>query len=134
MRWIVLALWGAGGIELAIFAANFYVPRKLDFRKGIAGAPTMIRQVFFVHAGYVAGVVLLFALMSFLFAPELASGRGLGRFLSAAICIFWACRVPLQVFYYDREVRRANRAGDLAMTAALVYLAATYGAAALGMK
>lgn len=134
MRWIVMALWVAGGIEMAIFAANFYVPRKLEFRKGIAGAPRMIQQVFFVHAGYVAGVVLLFGLISFFFAPELASGAGLGRFLAAAICIFWACRVPLQVFYYDRVVRRANRAGDLAMTAALLYLAATYGVAALGLK
>ena len=134
MRWIVMALWGAGAIELLIFAANFYLPRKLEFRTGIGAAPKIIRQIFYTHAGYVAGVVLLFALISFFFAPELTSGAGLGRFLAAAICIFWACRIPLQIFYYDREVRRANRLGDLAMTAALIYLAAAYGAAALAMK
>lgn len=131
---LVVALWGAGIVQLAIFAANFYVPRKLEYQKGISSAPAIIRQIFYVHAGYVAGVVLVFAVASFLFAPELASGMGLGRFLSAAICLFWACRLPLQAFYYDGALRRANRAGDAAMMTALVYLAVTYGVAAVGVK
>lgn len=134
MRLIETALWVAGAVQMAIFAANFYVPQKLQYRQGISGAPKIIRQVFYVHAGYVAGVVLLFALISFLFAPDLASGAGLGRFIAAGICVFWACRVPLQAFYYDAEVRRSNRWGDVAMLSALVFLSATYGLAALGAK
>ena len=131
---IVMALWAAGIVQLAIFAANFYFPRKLQYRYGISSAPVIIRQIFYVHAGYVAAVVLLFAMVSFLYAPELSSGSGLGRFLAAAICLFWACRVPLQAYYYDAGLRRTNRVGDVAMMTALVYLAVTYGVAAVGVK
>ena len=134
MRLMLMALWAAGFVQLAIFAANFYVPWKLQYRKGIAGAPLIIRQIFYVHAAYVTGVVLLFGVMSFAFAPELASGAGLGRFWAAAICVFWTCRVPLQAFYYDAALRRNNRWGDIAMMTALVFLSVTYGVAAVGVK
>ena len=134
MRLMLMALWAAGVVQLAIFAANFYVPRKLRYRQGIAGAPLIIRQIFYVHAAYVVGVVLLFSVVTFAFAPELASGAGLGRFWAAAICVFWTCRVPLQAFYYDAALRRNNRLGDIAMLTALVFLSVTYGVAAVGVK
>ena len=88
------------------------------------------RQVFTTHAAYITGIVLLFSIVTFVFAPELTSGHGLGRFLAATLCLFWLARIPLQLFYYDKSIRRANRLGDIAMTLALVFLAATYGAAA----
>ncbi len=74
---------------------------------------------------------MLFAVVTFGFAADLASGRGLGRFLAAAMAVFWLCRVPLQLFYYDAALRRAHRLGDIAMTVALLFLTATYAAAAL---
>jgi hypothetical protein len=86
--------------------------------------------VFISHAIYVAGIVLLFAAITFVFPNDLASGHGLGRFLAAAMCLFWLFRVPLQMFYIDKSVRRANRLGDAAMLAGVAFLAVTYGAAA----
>jgi hypothetical protein len=121
----------AGIVQVAIVLANFYLPGKLRYRENMARVAPIIRQVFFVHASYIVGIVLLFAALTFGFAGELASGRGLGRFLAAAMCVFWLIRVPLQIFYYDGSLRRANRLGDAAMLAALAFLAATYGAAAI---
>ncbi len=132
MNIIRSCLLAAGIIQVAIVLANFYLPGKLRYRENLARVTPIIRQVFFVHAVYVAGIVLLFAMLTFGFAGELASGHGLGRFLAAAMCVFWLFRVPLQIFYYDGSLRRANRLGDAAMLAALAFLAATYGVAALG--
>jgi hypothetical protein len=128
---LIAALWIAGFVQLAIALANFTLPRKLNYRENLACVAPMVRQIFIVHSGYIVGIVVLFAAITFGFAAELAGGRGLGRFLAASMAVFWACRVPLQLFYYDPELRRRNRAGDVAITVALLFLVATYGAAAL---
>jgi hypothetical protein len=131
MNILRVCLLAAGCIQVVIVLANFYLPGKLRYRENMARVAPIIRQVFFVHASYIVGIVLLFAVLTFVFAGELASGRGLGRFLAVAMCVFWLVRVPVQMFYYDGSLRRANRLGDAAMLAALAFLAATYGAAAI---
>jgi transposase len=131
MHTLMVALWIAGAIQLAIALANFVLPKILNYEENLARVAPIIRQIFLVHSAYIVGIVLLFAAITFGFAADLASGHGLGRFLAAAIAVFWFCRVPLQIFYYDPALRRANRAGDAAMTLALLFLAVTYAAAAL---
>ncbi len=131
MRTLVVALWIASFVQLAIALANVALPKKLNYRQNLARVAPIIRQIFVVHSGYIVGIVLLFAVITFGFGAELASGRGLGRFLAAAMALFWFCRVPLQLLYYDAALRRAHRAVDAAMTAALLFLTATYAAAAL---
>ena len=131
MRALVWMLWLAGLVQLAIVAANFFLPKKLGYRESLSHAAPIIRQIFMVHSAYIVGIVLFFAVLTLAFAPDLAGGHGLGRFLAGALALFWLCRVPLQLFYYDAALRRANRAGDIAMTTALVFLGVTYAAAAV---
>lgn len=131
MRGLLQFLWLAGFVQLAIASANFFLPAKLNYKENLSRVSPIIRQIFVVHSVYIVGVVLLFAALTFGFAGELASGHGLGRFLAASIALFWLARLPLQIFYYDMALRRAFRAGDLAMIIALLFLSAIYGAAAL---
>jgi hypothetical protein len=130
MSVLLLCLWLAGFVQLAIASANLFIPKKLNYRENLSRVAPIIRQVFVVHSVYIVGVVLLFAIMSFGFAAELASGRGLGRFLAAAMAIFWLFRAPVQLMYYDASLRRTNRLGDVAFTSAALFLTLTYGAAA----
>jgi hypothetical protein len=116
---------------VAIAVANVFLPKKLDYHGNLSRVAPIIRQVFVVHSLYIVGVVLLFAAVTIGFAAELASGRGLGRFLAAAMALFWLCRAPVQLLYYDAALRRTNRAGDVAFTLAALFLTVTYGAAAL---
>jgi hypothetical protein len=127
-------LWMAGFVQVAIAAANFVLPKKLKYRENLERVSPIIRQIFFVHSGYIVGILLLFAAISFEFTTELNSGYGLGRFLAAAMALFWICRAPLQIFYYDAVLRRANRLGDMAFSVATVFLALIYGAAATGPR
>src|SRR5713226_6820266 len=131
MRGLLQLLWLAGLVQVAIASANLFLPAKLKYRENLARIAPIIRQIFVVHSLYIVGVVLLFAAVTFGFASELASGHGLGRFLAAAMALFWLCRAPVQLFYYDPSLRRTNRAGDIAFTLAALFLTTTYGAAAL---
>jgi hypothetical protein len=130
MRTLFLLLWLAGFVQMAIAFANVFLPKKLNYRDNLSRVTPIIRQVFVVHSAYIVGVVLLFAAVTFGFAGELAGGRGLGRFLAASMALFWLCRAPVQLLYYDASLRRTNRLGDLAFITAALFLAATYAAAA----
>ncbi|MGA2511367.1 MAG: hypothetical protein ABSG27_14185 [Candidatus Acidiferrales bacterium] len=134
MRSLVILIWMAGAVQLAILAANFAVPGKLHCRENLARVSPMIRSVFIVHWMYILMMIAMFSAICFGFAPELAGGSRLGRFLSAAMALFWLPRIPIQLFVYDRELRRNNRLGDVAILAAFSFIALVFGAAALGLK
>jgi hypothetical protein len=81
------------------------------------------------------GIVIvlgLFAALCFGFAPELAGASALGRFLSGFMAGFWLLRIVLQIFYYDREIRRENRGLDMLYVASLIALVVVFGMAAFG--
>ena len=87
-----------------------------------------------VHWVYIVLTVSLFSLLCFFFARDLAGGSRLGRFLCNAMGVFWGLRLPLQLFYYDAELRRQNRVLDLAYVLALAALIAIFGVAALAPR
>jgi hypothetical protein len=130
MHSLIPLLWLAGLIQVAIASANFFLPKKLQYRENLEKVAPFIRQIFVVHSTYIVGFVLFFAVVTFWFAGDLISGHGLGRFLAAVMALFWLARIPLQLFYYDASVRRAHRLGDVAMTLALFFLGGVYAAAA----
>ncbi|MGH9816810.1 MAG: hypothetical protein ACRD6I_12090 [Candidatus Acidiferrales bacterium] len=131
--WLVPWIWAAGVLHLAIVAANFALPRRLRVRENAARLSPILRQVLYIHWLYIVIVLLIFAALCIFFAPELAAASPLGRFLSGAIAGFWLLRIPLQLFYYDRETRRQNRALDALYLAALIFLAGVFSASALGV-
>ena len=122
----------AGLVQLALVGANVTLPRFLKPSTELAPVSPMIRKMFYVHWIYIVFVLLMFSGLSLLFAGELASGHPLGRFISAAIAVFWLARVPIQFFYYDADLRRAHRAGDVACLTAFTFLGVVYGIAATG--
>ena len=127
LAWIQIA----GAVQLAIGLANLPLSSRLQYRKNLAGASEIVRQVFYVHAAYIVLVVLGFAALSLLFPDELVSGRPLGRFLSTFLAVFWLLRVPIQLFYYPVEIRRQNRLADVIFTVAFAFLAVVFGLAAM---
>ena len=133
MRPLIPWLWVAGAIQLMIIAANFALPKKLRCRENLVKVSPMIREVFVVHWLYIVLVLGIFTTLCFWFAPELAGGSRLGRFLSLAMAIFWLLRVPIQLFFYDPEIRRQNRLADVVFLLTFSYLGIVFGAAALGV-
>jgi len=132
--WIIRAIWGAGFVHVGIIAGNVPLPGRLRVRERLANVPRFIQQIFYVHWIYIVIVVGMFAALCFGFARELAGGAGLGRFLSGFVCAFWLLRIVLQVFYYDREVRRENRVLDALYLGSLAVLVSVFGVAAWGVR
>lgn len=130
MRSLQVVLWVAGFLQILIALANLIIPKKLDYHSNLVRVTPVIRQIFIVHSAYIVGVLLLFAAISIGFTSDLAGGKGLGRFLSIAMSLFWLCRAPLQVFYYDEALRRVSPFGNAAFVAVTLYLAASYAVAA----
>lgn len=128
---LVTFIRGAGAVQLAIVAANVLLPRRLATSTYLPRLSRILRQIFIVHWLYIGFVLVIFGTLSLLFAPELAGASPLGQGLSLFLALFWAIRVWLQLFYYDRTFMRENRGGHLAMTLAALYLTGVFSAAAL---
>jgi hypothetical protein len=120
----------AGAIQAGIVLVNGILPGRLRVRESMRPVPAFIRQIFYVHWIYIVLIVGLFSTLSFGFAHELTSGR-LGRFLCGFMAGFWLLRIMLQCFYYDREIRRANRWLDALYLAGLIAMSAIFGWAAI---
>jgi hypothetical protein len=125
--WIYLA----GVLHLAVASANIFAFGKFRYLQHLRTVPPVLRQVFLVQNAYIMLVQAGFALLCFFFAGELTSGRGLGQALAGFLAVFWGARVLLQLFYYDRELRRANRLFDVLFLIGDGYLAAVFTLAAL---
>lgn len=128
----VRLIWMAGAIQAGIVLVNGVLPGRLRVRANVASVPEFIRQIFYVHWVYIVLTVGFFSALCFGFARDLAGASALGRFLSGFMGAFWLLRVALQCFYYDREVRRANRWLDALYLAGLVTLSFIFARAAFG--
>jgi hypothetical protein len=123
-------IWGAGVVHVGIVLANIPLLGRLRVREQLGAVPRFLRQIVYVHWAYILIVVGLFAALCFGFAPELAGASGLGRFLSGFMAGFWLLRIVLQVFYYDRELRRENWGMDMLYVVSLTVLVGIFGIAA----
>ena len=133
MNALVPYIWVAGGIHFLIAVANLPLPRILNYRENLRKVPPIIRQIFVIHSVYIVLVVIGFGLLCVLFASDLTGGHRLGRFVSGGISVFWIIRIPIQLFYYDPDLRRRYRLVDIGFTLAPVYLGGVLGLAALGI-
>jgi hypothetical protein len=52
--------------------------------------------------------------------------------LSACLALFWFLRIPVQLFYYDSQIKKLNPAANVAMTMALMFLCGIFAVAAWG--
>jgi hypothetical protein len=124
-------IWGAGAVHAGIVLANIPLLGRLRVAERLGGVPRFLRQIVYVHWAYILIVVGLFAALCFGFAADPAGASGLGRFLSGFIAGFWLLRIVLQVFYYDKELRRENRGMDTLYVVSLIVLVGIFGMAAI---
>src|SRR5207247_10968322 len=98
-------------------------PRLLGWKEDLARMPLLLREVFQVHAWFISVTLAIFAVMTWRFADEMASGPNAAcRWLAAAIGLFWALRTVLQVTYYSNSHWRGRPGRTLAqITFLLLY-------------
>lgn len=127
----VAFIYAAGILHLVVASANVVAFRKFQYLDHLRKVPIVMLQVFLVQNAYIMLVQAGFAGLCLFFAPELTSGKSRGLAIAGFLSFFWGSRVLLQLFYYDRELRRANRTFDVLFLLADGYLATVFALAAI---
>src|SRR4051794_12965639 len=131
MSTLLVCVWLAGVLHLVVASANVFAFGKFRYLEHLEKVPLVLRQVFLVQNAYVMLVQVGLALLYLCFGRELISGRAMCRAIGSFLALFWGARVLLQLFYCDRELRRANRLFDVLFVVADGYLAVTFALVAL---
>lgn len=126
---IEMGLRVAGLALCGLVAANFVAAGRWDYAGSLAGAATIVRQVFYVHCAYIVAIIAALALLC-LGWPRMLMEEGMGRVVSAFFGLFWASRVVVQLTYYDKKLRREDRAWDVFFLIVFASLAAVFTLAA----
>jgi hypothetical protein len=131
MNRIEIHLWVAAVLQWLIASSNLFAARIFAYRAEIAKLSPFVREVFIVQNIYIVTTVAMFGIVSIVFASELAGGSGLGRFLSGFLAIFWGGRIIIQLFFYDKEVKRRRPIANLLFLATFIYLCSVFTVACL---
>lgn len=130
--WLELFLVLAGVGQIVLVLGSLAIPRQLGWREKLASTSPLIRQMFWVYAGYILATNLAFGLLS-TFAPgRLLDGSPLAALVCGFICAYWAARVVIQWTYFDiSEIPPTpfNRLARVGLEGLFVALAVVYGAA-----
>ncbi len=125
-----VGLRGAGMILSGLVLANFVAAKRWKYAENLAGSEAMVRQVFYVHCGYIIAIIAALAVLC-LGWPHLLIEDRMGRVLCGFFGLFWGSRVVVQLTYYDREVRRRDRGWDVFFLGVFAVLSAVFTLAAI---
>lgn len=122
----------AGVGQLALVVGSFAIPRQLGWRDKLATTSPLVRQMFWVYAGYILATNLAFGLVSTFATDALLDGGRLATMVCGFISLYWISRVVIQWTYFDlSEIPRTpfNRFARWSLEGLFVALALVYGAA-----
>ncbi len=123
-----LGLRAAAIAQFGIALLNFSLVRIMKWKPDLDRLPLLIREVFQVHLIFISVTVATFAVLTWRFAREMATGTSpIAVWLAAAIGIFWGIRAVMQWTFYSRS----HWQGDAARTLMHWLLFLGYGALAL---
>ncbi len=129
---LTLLLQIAGLLHIGLLGAGAAMPRAVQLHLHLATLPAFIRRLFLVYYTFIGLLLIGFGGLTFLFAPELASGQPLGRALCGLLTVFWTVRLVAAGFIFDVRPYLTNwtyRLGYQATNCVFVYLVLIYAAA-----
>ena len=132
MSSLVPLLWVAGVLQGLVAVANLFAVRMFGYREAVRAMPGPVAEVFVVQNLFIMLTVLGAAGLSLLFAGELVGGGRLARAVSGFLACFWAVRLVVQLFFYDRTLRRRFRVFDALFVLTFIFLTGVFAAAAVG--
>ena len=124
----LLLLRLAGLMCVGLIVANFVAAPRLGYARNLAGSGNLVRQIFYVHCGYIVFLITALAVLC-LGWPGLLLEAGMGRVVSGFFAVFWGSRVIVQLTYYDKIERRKERFWDIFFLLVFCTLAAIFAAA-----
>jgi len=118
----IYALQLAGFILLCIVTANFFAPKRMRWIENLDKTEPIFRQVFIIHCIYLIGCVFGMAAVCLLLPYQLLN-ETMGRVILAFMAFFWGTRVFVQLFYYEKSIKKLYPFFNFIFTVAFIYLA-----------
>jgi hypothetical protein len=125
----------AGIGQLVLAAASPLIPHVLGWKEDTAKLKLLTRQVFWTYAVYIWVINICFGLVSTFAGHLLLERTPLAGIVSGFMAAYWAGRVLIQFFYFDRSQAPPgllSKLGEIALTGLFIYLTAVYGCAVYG--
>ncbi len=127
---LLIRLAGLAQVVLAI--GSLAVPKVLKWRQELAKTAPLIKQMFWVYAGYIFVINLCFGLVSICCTGDLINGSRLAMLLTGFIAVYWVSRVLIQFFYFDRNnfpTGGWHKTGELLLVLVFVFTSLVYSLA-----
>src|SRR4051794_7797276 len=102
----ILLIRGAGILLLLIAASAIFTPRLLAYRENMGRVDPIVREIFHIHNLYVTLFVFAFAIACLAYTREMC-GTPIGRFFCAFLSAAWLLRLLIQIFYHNKDIKRA---------------------------
>lgn len=121
-----------GALLLVLAVMNVFLPRKLNWKEDAAKLTLLNRQIFQVHGFFIILILVLFGGLTLLYSHLLLKKGELNRLVLLGFTLFWAIRLFVQWFVYDRRLWLGNRFNTVVhflCTGFWGYCAVTYGVA-----
>jgi hypothetical protein len=95
--------------QILLAGLSLTLPRILDWKPDIARMSLLVREVFEIHSWFIALTLVIWGVLTWQFAPEMAAHTSpLTSWLCAAIGFFLALRTVLQWSHYSASHWRGN--------------------------
>jgi hypothetical protein len=116
MTWLQLNLVCAGVLQAGLGTAHLALPAVLGWRRDLAAASLLNREVGYVHCYFVGLSCVLWGLLPLTAGAQLLRPAPVTRIVLVGAVCFWASRLIIQVVLFNRHAGRS--AGWLALSAA----------------
>lgn len=133
-RWAGILIEVSGLLQLGVALGSMAVPRLLHWNAELARLSPLIRQLFWTYAVYIFGTNLFFAGLSITMASSLAGGSRLSMALCSFVACYWAGRLVIQFFYFDKKALPKSgiyRYGEWLLVAGFAFFTVVYGGTAI---
>ncbi|NBD24715.1 hypothetical protein [Paenibacillus glycinis] len=132
-HWIEGWIKIAGMLQLGVAVGSLAVPRLLRWKEQLTRLRPLLGQIFWTYAAYIFVTNLFFAGLSLALASSLADGSRLSTAVCGFIACYWAGRLGIQFFYFDKRglpIGGIYRYGEWLLVASFAFFAVVYGGVA----
>lgn len=98
-----------GVLMLVTACVHALFPRWFRWREELPRLGLLNRQIFVVHTLFVVLILVLLGLLLLVHAGAMLKAGELGRDIFLGLALFWAIRLLVQLWFYDRSLWRGHR-------------------------
>lgn len=98
-----------GALLVLLAVAHIPFAKRFGWDEETRRMSLLNRQIFYVHCFFIALVLALMGVLNVAFTNVLLQRGDLNKIVLSALVIFWAARLLIQFFVYDKALWKGNR-------------------------